>query len=210
MAKNNKKKPLGSSESAAPEVSNQIVNVPNAITALRLVISVAVFYFLANKLYTQALASFVIAASTDWIDGYWARKFNQVTKVGRVFDPIVDKIIICGTFVFLVAEPNSGIAAWVAVVVMGREMLVTALRSFIEQSGGDFSAQLSGKIKMLLQCVAVVASIVILRHFKEFGDDKPAPAWLATAVPVSVWAAVAITIYSGLEYVIAAVRRFRT
>lgn len=207
MAKNKKKSTGATAESN--DDANKVINVPNVITAVRLVLSIAVFYFLSQRLFTQALVAFVIAASTDWIDGYWARKFNQVTKVGRVFDPIVDKIIICGAFVFLVAEPRSGVAAWVAVLVMGREMLVTAIRSFIEQSGGDFSAQMSGKIKMLLQCIAVVASIILLRHLKQFGDDAAVPQWLQVSVPVSVWAAVAITIYSGLEYVVAAARRFR-
>ena len=92
---------------------------------------------------------------------------GQVTKLGRIFDPFVDKIIICGTFIFLAAEwPASGIAPWMAVVVMGREMLVTAIRSVIEQQGGDFSAQMAGKLKMVFQCVAVVASLLALRHFQ--------------------------------------------
>ena len=115
-----------------------------------------------------------------------ARYLNgQVTKLGRVFDPFVDKIIICGAFIFLAAEPASGVAAWMAVVVVGREMLVTALRGFIEQSGGDFSAQLAGKLKMVLQCVAVVASLVTLSY-----GERPQPDWLPITLQISVWAAV--------------------
>src|SRR4051794_37568673 len=132
---------------------------------------------------------FVVAASTDWIDGWWARKYGQVTKLGRIFDPFVDKIIICGTFIFLAAEwPASGIAPWMAVVVMGREMLVTAIRGFIEQQGGDFSAQLMGKLKMVFQCVAVVASLLALRHYQQAGSlTIPLAAWLYWTLHSSVW-----------------------
>ena len=128
----------------------------------RLALSIAVFVLIPLQLYLPALIVFAIAAGTDWVDGWWARKYKQVTKLGRVFDPFVDKILICGTFIFLAAEPGSGIYAWMAVVVMGREMLVTVLRTMVEQSGGDFSAKMAGKLKMVFQCLAVGASLVVL------------------------------------------------
>src|SRR5262245_48923898 len=154
---------------------------------------------------------FVIAASTDWIDGWWARKYQQVTKLGRIFDPFVDKIIICGTFIYLAAEwPASGIAPWMAVVVVGREMLVTAIRGFIEQQGGDFSAQMMGKLKMVFQCVAAAASLLTLRYWQQraIGDLNwfPGPGWLFFTLQASVWLAVITTVYSGLEYIVAAAR----
>src|SRR5262245_40323693 len=151
---------------------------------------------------------FVVAASTDWIDGWYARKYQQVTKLGRMFDPFVDKIIICGTFIFLAAEwPASGIAPWMAVVVVGREMLVTAIRGFIEQQGGDFSAQMAGKLKMVFQCAAVVASLLALRHLHTTDSiGSPLPAWLYWTLHISVWLALILTIYSGLEYIVAAAR----
>jgi len=149
----------------------------------------------------------VIAAGTDWIDGYWARKYNQVTKLGRMLDPFVDKIIICGTFIYLAAEPNSGIAPWMAVVVVGREMLVTAIRGFIEQQGGDFSAQMAGKLKMVFQCAAAVASLLALNHLRtDVASPGPLPDWLYWSLQISVWLAVILTVYSGLEYVVAATR----
>jgi CDP-diacylglycerol--glycerol-3-phosphate 3-phosphatidyltransferase len=137
----------------------ELFNVPNQLTAARLVLSIVVFVLIPLKQYMPALVVFLIAASTDWIDGYYARRYGQVTKLGRVFDPFVDKIIICGAFIFLAAEPQSGIDAWMAVVVVGREMLVTALRGLIEQEGGDFSAKMAGKLKMVFQCVAVALSL---------------------------------------------------
>jgi CDP-diacylglycerol--glycerol-3-phosphate 3-phosphatidyltransferase len=114
-------------------------------------------------------------------------------------------VIVCGTYIFLAAEPGSGIAAWMAVVVMGRELLVTALRSFIEQEGGDFSAQWSGKVKMAVQCVAAVASLTAL-YYRATWAGQPLPTWLSVGLPVTVWLAVAVTLYSGVEYLLAARR----
>lgn len=182
----------------------KIFNVPNQLTAARFVLAVVVFVLIVWQLYLPAMVAFIVAASTDWIDGYWARRFNQVTKLGRMFDPFVDKIIICGTFILLGAEPGSGVAAWMAVVVVGREILVTALRSFIEQSGGDFSANMAGKLKMVFQCAAVVASLWVL----ETGPEETAE-WLAWTVFGLVWLAVLSTIQSGLSYVWAAGRSLK-
>ena len=117
--------------------SNTIVNVPNVLSTLRFFLAIVVFALLPWQRYettAAALVVFVIAVATDWVDGYWARRFNQVTKVGRMLDPFVDKIIICGTYIMLAAEQLVagqwfGITGWMAVVVIGREILVTALRS---------------------------------------------------------------------------------
>jgi CDP-diacylglycerol--glycerol-3-phosphate 3-phosphatidyltransferase len=184
----------------------KVFNVPNQVTALRFALSIAVFVLIPMKWYLPALIVFLIAASTDWIDGYWARKYNQVTQLGRIFDPFVDKIIICGTFIYLASEaPHSGIWPWMAVIVVGREILVTALRSFIEQSGGDFSANMSGKLKMVLQCAAVAASLIALMYVAQAPgrqlSDSPGLFW---TVNVLVWLAVFSTIQSGLVYVFAA------
>ena len=196
------------------EASSTIVNVPNALTLVRLILSIVVFALMPWEMYLSALVVFIIAASTDWVDGYWARKYGQVTKVGRVFDPFVDKIIICGTFIFLAAEYHrgSGIAPWVAVVIMGREMLVTALRSFIEQSGGDFSAGMAGKLKMVLQCIAAGASLYALHYLSGNAASGEAllPAWLNWTLILSVWGTVILTVYSGVEYLFAAAKFFRT
>ncbi|HRX79051.1 MAG TPA: CDP-diacylglycerol--glycerol-3-phosphate 3-phosphatidyltransferase [Pirellulaceae bacterium] len=192
MAEPNEKKP-----------TNDVFNVPNQLTAARFILAIVVFVLIPLQIYLAALIVFLIAASTDWIDGYYARKYGQVTKFGRMFDPFVDKIIICGTFIFLAGEQDSGIAAWMAVVVVGRELLVTALRSSIEQSGGDFSASFAGKLKMLFQCAAVVASLLLLWL------GKDGPSWLPMTLFVLAWVAVLSTIQSGLDYIYAAVKYFR-
>jgi CDP-diacylglycerol--glycerol-3-phosphate 3-phosphatidyltransferase len=149
---------------------------------------------------------FIVAASTDWLDGYLARKYNLVTVLGRIFDPFVDKIIICGSFIFLVAVPKSGIAAWMAVVIVARELLVTALRGYLEGEGINFSASMSGKLKMVLQCAA---TIVVLFYLSYIGGGAVAPRWLQITVLATVWSAIVLTIYSGAVYVLAAVQLMR-
>jgi CDP-diacylglycerol--glycerol-3-phosphate 3-phosphatidyltransferase len=180
----------------------------------RFVLAVVVFVLIPLQHYAAAVIVFVLAASTDWVDGWWARKYGQVTKLGRIFDPFVDKIIICGAFTFLAAERGSGILPWMAVLVLGREILVTAIRGFIEQQGGDFSAQFAGKLKMVFQCIAVVASLLALRHYlqNDIAETarpwlkEPLPQWLFWTLHGSVWLAVGSTVWSGLEYIVAAAR----
>jgi CDP-diacylglycerol---glycerol-3-phosphate 3-phosphatidyltransferase len=185
-----------STATQSPPVSKTIWNVPNQLTMARLLLSIVLFVLLHFGQFMIGMVVFLIAAGTDWVDGYWARKYGQVTKLGRVLDPFVDKIIICGAFIFLASIPKSGIEAWMAVVVVGRELLVTALRSFLEGEGADFSAVMSGKLKMVLQCAAVAISMFALTY----GNDVR-PKWLATTLLISVWAAIALTVYSGVEYV---------
>jgi CDP-diacylglycerol--glycerol-3-phosphate 3-phosphatidyltransferase len=177
-------------------------NVPNLLTTVRFALAIAVIALIPAEAYTAALIVFIVAASTDWMDGYWARKYGQVTKLGRIFDPFVDKIIICGSFIALVALPESGIAAWMAVVVVGRELLVTSLRGIIEGAGGDFSATFWGKWKMVVQCFAVGFSLL--------GMALAPPSSLLLGLRlVAIWGAVLITIYSGLDYTLAAARVLR-
>lgn len=183
----------------------RIFNVPNQLTSLRLILSLVMFCLIPLGFYWASLVLFVLAAGTDWLDGWYARRYHQVTVLGRILDPFADKIVICGTFIFLVAEPALstewyGLHAWMAVVIVGREMLVTVLRSFIEQQGGDFSAKMAGKVKMALQCVAAGAALVLL------AVGAGAPLWIRTVFLISLWAAVLSTIQSGVGYVIAAVK----
>ncbi|MFC1759018.1 CDP-diacylglycerol--glycerol-3-phosphate 3-phosphatidyltransferase [Planctomycetota bacterium] len=179
------------------------LNLPNQITIARLVISVLLFVFMSLHQFVPSLICFVLAAGTDWVDGYIARKYDLVTQLGRILDPFADKILICGIFVFLAAEPGSEIVAWMSVVIVGRELLVTALRSFLEQQGGDFSAKMAGKLKMVFQCAAVILSLLLLIQGDPVNDG------LRYATIATVWLAVASTVYSGLGYVLSAGRMLR-
>ena len=204
-----------SDDQQAPKKS-QVWNVPNVLSGIRLIMAFMVVGAIPAQAYTTALVLFVIAASTDWIDGWWARKFDQVTQLGRILDPFCDKMIICGTYIVLAVEMRdypwfAAITGWMAVVVMGREMLVTALRSFIEQSGGDFSAKMAGKLKMVFQCIAVGAALVVLIYGrgKEEVSLESSPVWVNGTLIVFTWLALVTTLYSGAEYVLAAARFVR-
>lgn len=188
------------------------LNLPNQLTFLRLILAVVMFCLIAWQWYLASFVLFVIAAGTDWLDGYFARKYGQVTTLGRILDPFADKVIICGTFIFLVAVPelravSLGLRPWMVVVIVGRELLVTALRSFLEDQGADFSAKISGKLKMVFQCVAAGACLVYLDYVEPAVN---APDWVRWTMIASVWAAVLSTIYSGLAYIVVASRLVRS
>ena len=196
-------------------------NLPNQLTSLRLLLSVVMFFFIATGWYLTSFVLFIIAAGTDWLDGYYARKYGQVTTLGRILDPFADKVIVCGTFIFLtsipvMAEVPFGLKPWMVVVIVGRELLVTALRSFIEDRGSDFSAKLSGKLKMVFQCVAAATCLFYLYCYKGHeGNTSPQPIadctsdWMWWMLVGFVWSSVALTVYSGLVYVRMAVRLLR-
>lgn len=201
-------------------MNSKIFNLPNQLTSLRLILAVVMFGFIHFEFYLTSMVLFIVAASTDWLDGYYARKYGQVTTLGRILDPFADKVIVCGTFIFLVAIPAltearfEGLTAagwslrpWMVVVVVGRELLVTALRSFIEERGADFSANMSGKLKMVFQCIAAGVALFYLAMVGMLGS---LPAWfhltLYLALVISIWLAVISTVYSGVIYVFAAVR----
>lgn len=189
--------------------------LPNALTGARLVFSVAFFALLAFFDATElpahrwilllALVLFVVAAVTDALDGYLARKWNAVSVFGRVMDPFADKILILGAFVML-AGPNlahpsgqqlSGVSAWMVVVIIARELLITSLRGLCESKGIDFAASQAGKLKMIAQSVAVPAILLLL--------------WLAAAHPdriddsmlvrATYWVALTTTIITVLSAV---------
>jgi CDP-diacylglycerol--glycerol-3-phosphate 3-phosphatidyltransferase len=185
---------------ASQRPSTAVMTLPNQITAARLLLSVVLFALIAWEQYLAGLVVFLVAVGTDWLDGYIARKYAMVSVVGRILDPFVDKVIICGTFIFLAAVPASGIVPWMAVVVVARELLVTALRGMVEGQGGDFSANLPGKWKMVLQSAAAAFSLAYL-------------AWGVSALvwplAIVVWAAVVLTVYSGWIYVQAAARMWK-
>jgi CDP-diacylglycerol--glycerol-3-phosphate 3-phosphatidyltransferase len=175
------------------------LNLPNLITLSRFVLSLVLFAMMSFTDWWLASATlFVVAASTDFLDGYFARKYGLVTVLGRIMDPFVDKVIVCGAFVFLIPQPDSGINGWMAIIVIGREMFVTSLRSFLEKQGQDFSASWSGKIKMGLQCIAVTAALLSLSP--AIRDHSMANAFFVLR-NILHWSAIASTIYSGVVYV---------
>jgi CDP-diacylglycerol--glycerol-3-phosphate 3-phosphatidyltransferase len=187
---------------AASVIDSRSLNWPNAITLSRFVLSLVLFVLIWLDGYWQTSAVvFIIAAMTDFLDGYLARKYGQVTVLGRILDPFVDKIIICGSFIFLLAWPKSGVTAWVTFTIVAREMFITQLRAFLEQRGTDFSAKWSGKIKMVVQCAAVPLCLLSLSpDFLVFWNSFSSESTLILLRDLMLWATVAITVYSGVEY----------
>jgi len=194
--------------STKPIASNDILTVPNVISGLRLVVSAAVFVLLAWQWWGWGLAAFVLAASTDAVDGWYARRYNAVSVLGRILDPLVDKVLICGTYVMLAATPAAAgqpvsIVGWMAVVVVVRELVVTGVRGEMERQGIDFSAGFSGKLKMILQSIAIPADLIV-RADLAAGLGEPARGMLPTVALVTAWLAILLTIWSGVEYLWAA------
>lgn len=180
-----------------------ILDPPNAITLTRIGVSVGCFVALSTAAFDAALLLFVLAAATDFLDGYWARRWGPITRLGRILDPFADKLLIGGAFVYLAATPGSGVAPGMAVVVLARELLVTTLRAAVESGGRDFSATPIGKWKMVTQCVAVGLSILML------AAAEAAPGWLAGVVTAAVGLSVAVTVASAVTYTHAAVQALR-
>ena len=196
--------------STKPMASTDVFTVPNVISGVRLLVSAAVFVLLAWQWWGWGLVAFVLAASTDAVDGWYARRYNAISVLGRVLDPLVDKVLVCGTYVMLAATaaasvPPGTIVAWMAVVVVVRELVVTGVRGEMERQGIDFSAGFSGKLKMILQSIAIAADLVV-RGDLAAGIDESLAGGLPMFAAVTAWLAILLTIWSGLEYLWAARR----
>jgi CDP-diacylglycerol--glycerol-3-phosphate 3-phosphatidyltransferase len=174
-----------------------LLSVANQLTASRLVLSVGLFALIAVEQWLWALVVFGLAAVTDWLDGYFARTRGQASALGRVFDPLVDKVLVCGAFIFLLpygsAPPASWLTPWMVTVVVAREFLITGLRGWLESMGTSFGADWLGKLKMGLQCAAIIG-ILVAQTWSE-------PWLLGVARDVLIYAMLAATILSGLQYV---------
>lgn len=179
--------------------STAVWTVPNLLSLVRLVLSIVVFVLVVRQADAVATVLFLVASTTDWVDGWYARRFGQVSRLGRIFDPLVDKVLVCGAAI-LVADPAGPLQPWMAVLIVVRELVVTAIRAEMEAAGADFSAGWSGKVKMVLQCAAVTLVLAA----RAWPDWTPGPVPLATIATWTAWAAVVATAWSGLEYLWAA------
>lgn len=178
-------------------------NLANALTISRVVISLILFSMISLGVKWHLCAIlFVVGALTDALDGWIARKWQLVTVFGRIMDPFADKFLTIGVFVFLIPHRDSGVLPWMFIAILGREILITSLRGFLEQQGVDFSASSSGKLKMILQCVAVAFCIWQM-------DRTGLESWNSQVTYLRdglLWLTVAVTVWSGADYVIRAVR----
>ncbi len=206
--------------------------LPNQLTMLRLVLA-AVFFVLLNCyryaadspawLLPVAIVVFILAAATDALDGFLARRWHVESKFGRVMDPFCDKVLVIGAFVYLagprfiipgaVAEDDiaffsmvSGVYPWMVAVILARELLVTGIRGELEGAGVKFGANVFGKLKMILQSVVVpiVLAIVFIDPRREGWQ------WLAWVRDILVYLTVIVTVFSGIPYITGAAKAARS
>jgi len=173
---------------------NNIVNIPNILAFIRLLLAPLMFMLLVNQeasifegIHTSwlnyfAAFIFVLASATDFFDGYIARTFNQITTMGQVLDPLADKMLTLAGFLGLMMQ---GVASpWAIYLILTRELFVTGLRVSAIAEGIDISASWMGKMKTVVQMIAI--GFLLMRW--EGGE-------------VLLWIAVLLTLYSGYEYV---------
>jgi len=193
-----------------PPETSPTVNLPNSITLIRIASIPLLIWILSSPRFSSvngekellASALFIMAAMTDGIDGYLARRRGQITTMGILLDPLADKLLIAAAFVVLVQLNPALVPAWVAIVVIGREFLVSGLRSIASSEGFTIEASELGKFKMVVQIVAVVA--VILDH-----RWKVWPVYSYYVFPVhwiaysAIWFMVCVSLVSAIDYFVA-------
>lgn len=166
------------------------MNLPNKLTIAR-VIAVPVFvaFYLLN-LHIPAFIIFVLASVTDLLDGNIARKRGLVTNFGKIMDPLADKVLVYSAFCLMIGEYVPG---WMLIIILAREFTISGMRTVAASEGIVIAAGISGKIKTVLQMVAV-GGLLLLRAFPDF-------TLLYYASYATLWAALVMTVYSGIEYV---------
>lgn len=196
-----------STTASSTDRASSLFNLPNKLTSARLVLSFVLFGALWYQLWLTSFAVFVIAAVTDWLDGYYARKRGLTSALGRVYDPLVDKVMVSGVFIFLMEAEgtplagNAGLNAFMVTVIVAREFIVTGLRGYLEEKGVSFGADWLGKIKMFLQCIAI-GWILIALSLAVAGYESNA---IVVLRDILNWSAVVATFISGANYVYKAI-----
>ncbi|NCA96889.1 MAG: CDP-diacylglycerol--glycerol-3-phosphate 3-phosphatidyltransferase [Bacteroidia bacterium] len=197
------------------------MNLPTKITVSRIVIVVGMLIALfvlslldinvptlgnsgINLVYLLTAIIFIIASATDWLDGYLARKNNQITDLGKFLDPIADKLLIDGLFIFLVLSPryapdNLSFSVWCAIILIARDLIVDALRLIAVTKNTVIAANIFGKAKTVLQMVAIVAILLNDWPFSYFDGGFPNGLKIAE---ILVYLATAVSLLSGIIYVV--------
>jgi CDP-diacylglycerol--glycerol-3-phosphate 3-phosphatidyltransferase len=174
--------------------SNEIWNLPNALTLFRIFLVPFLVVVLLTKFTGRefvGLAIFLIAAITDFFDGWIARRRNQTTRMGALLDPIADKLLMSAAFISLVEMDPVHVPAWMVVIIIGREFAVSGLRSIAAQQGVTIAASPLGKGKMVSQVVAI--SLLILGY--QLGQ-------LRVTGKFALWAVMFFALASGVDYFI--------
>ncbi len=166
-------------------------NLPNSLTAFRIFLVPVLVVVLLTKFEGKeiwAVAIFLVAASTDALDGYIARRRGQVTALGTLLDPVADKLLISAALISLVEE---GLApAWMVVIIVGRELAVSGLRSLASQRGIEIAASVWGKFKMISQVMAIVLLIL----------DRKLPLPFSRSGETMLWVVLVLAVFSAADY----------
>jgi len=169
-----------------------ILSHPNTLTLFRIaaVPVIVILMLFPNRVSCWVAAIlFSAAAITDYLDGYFARRFGLVSNLGKVMDPVADKLLVSSAFIMLTAL--GWVPAWMVCIIIGREIAVTGLRNIIAEKGEDVSASNLGKYKTGFQ---IAAAIPLLIHYPFFGLDAHA---IGTFF---MWGALVFTLWSGVDY----------
>ena len=171
-----------------------ILSHPNGLTLFRIAVVpvIVILLLFPNRLCTFLAAMlFSAAAITDYLDGFYARRRGMVSTLGKVMDPVADKLLVSSAFIMLTSL--GWVPAWMVCIIIGREMAVTGLRNIIAGKGEDLSASMLGKYKTGFQ---IAAAIPLLIHYPLFGLNAQAIG------EVMLWGALIFTIWSGADYFI--------
>jgi CDP-diacylglycerol--glycerol-3-phosphate 3-phosphatidyltransferase len=174
------------------DLSKQIFNLPNTLTLFRIFLVPFLVVVLLTKFSGRefvGLGIFLVAAITDFFDGWIARRRNQTTRMGALLDPIADKLLTSAAFISLVEMDPHHVPAWMVVIIIGREFAVSGLRSIAAQQGVTIAASPLGKGKMVSQVVAI--SLLILGY--ELGTFR-------VVGTVALWAVMLFALASGVDY----------
>ena len=174
------------------------MNTANKLTLLRIILVPIFMAFMmkGGTLYNMiALAIFIVASATDGIDGYIARRYNQITTFGKFVDPLADKLLVSAAFVVLVAQ--GAMSPWAFMIVLAREFMVSGVRLVASAEGKVIAASIWGKLKTVSQMIAVIAAIVLISGF------LPCPPQTAkTIIDILIWISTGLTVFSGADYLI--------
>jgi CDP-diacylglycerol---glycerol-3-phosphate 3-phosphatidyltransferase len=182
------------------------LNLPNSITLTRIfAIPVLIWVMCSSQFSSEhgqrellACGLFILASITDGLDGYLARRRGQITTMGMLLDPLADKLMIAAAFVTLVQVNPRIVPAWIAVVIVGREFLVSGLRSIASTEGFTIEASDLGKLKTVTQIVAVVAAILDHRWWTWTIGSYVFP--LDLIAHMAIWFMVAVSLISAGDY----------
>ena len=183
------------------------MNLPNSITMSRIVMIPLLLWILSPHFLwlgssgEQEIAAsvlFILASITDGLDGYLARKRAQITTMGMLLDPIADKIMVTGALIALVAYNPQVVKVWIAVVIIGREFLISGLRSIASSEGFTIQASDLGKLKTVVQIVSVVSAILAHHWYQwQFGVLIIPVKWYAVT---AIYFTVAVSSISAIDY----------